>query len=536
MSSSRTYMNSWMVPKNKRTLLYIIDALPFFIANFDKGLKWKGQRALQRKFEQSLEDAGLKRKGEPYHPNSGGARTYVAQLTALGLIFLDNSISPSQYRPTLAGEAILKGADPLAVLQNQLFKFQYPSVYSLSQGVGINPSFKIRPFLFLLRLLLDQEIQYLTKDEIAKFILCYAKNDSDINEIKSKILVFRQAPDRYVPADSFLADSVSPKTKKHSMQKRIHYLKDKANIFINYLDSIQLVIRPDSKDKMEINPEYKDQASVFIAQRKSFIANPEDTVSFQRKYGLDLNKTKDTRSFSGNIVYHDAVKELLVKSRFFTAAKTQLILNLDTNLLRRLEMETGVNRKEIIRILDNLPAQALTYFEDKYLEMSQSGVDECLAFEIATQQIFSERLKYKAKHIGQIKPKDKKRGGNADVIFLSDQKHCGLIDTKAYKKYVITNDHKNRMVQNYIPNSREHSGGLPLKIILYVSGGFGSGMQRGLKDIQVETTINCSSITAKNLLRLVKKLQGKKVNHDRVLKLFSDNSEVGALEIDNYQH
>lgn len=44
MSKEKTYMNTWMVPKNKRTLLYILEALPLFITNTNSSI-WSGDRA-----------------------------------------------------------------------------------------------------------------------------------------------------------------------------------------------------------------------------------------------------------------------------------------------------------------------------------------------------------------------------------------------------------------------------------------------------------------------------------------------------------
>lgn len=520
-----------MAPKNKRTLLYVVEALPLFVMKADSAV-WKGDRALQRKFEEALENTGLKKSGKPYDSNSGGARTYASQLVALGLLFYDDSSSPHQYRLTLAGEAILKGSNPLAILQNQLLKFQYPSVYSMSRGVDLLPDFKIRPFLFILKMLLDEDVKCLSKEEVGRFIISYAKTASDYEKVKRMILDYRQDPEAYVLPESFMKDTVSPRTKKHTFEDRIIYLEDKANIFFNYLDSVQLVVRPDSRNIIQVNEEYAEKIKLFIEDNKPLLPDLENKLSFQRRFGLDLERRKDTRSFNGATVSQEVIKESLVKNKFFAIAKNRLILGLDSEIVEKIHSETGVAEKDVVKFLDKLSVHGLTYFEEKYLEMSVNGRDECIDFEIATQQIFEKQLKFEAKHIGQVKPKTR-TGGNPDIIFLSsEEKCCGIVDSKAYKKYSISNDHKNRMLNDYIPNYSEHAKSLPLKAFLYVSGGFSRGFENALKDLSEKANIEGAGISAKNLLRLSRRVKEKDIRHKKLLGVFSSNQEIDAITID----
>lgn len=66
---------------------------------------------------------------------------------------------------TLAGEAIMNGESPVPVLTNQTLKYQFPSAFSVGRGVQVLDRFKIRPFRFLLRLLDDDRIGYLTSSK-----------------------------------------------------------------------------------------------------------------------------------------------------------------------------------------------------------------------------------------------------------------------------------------------------------------------------------------------------------------------------------
>jgi hypothetical protein len=88
--------------------------------------KWASNQRLQNQFIKALEIAGLKSSGVLYDPKSGGARTYIAQLRSLGLVFKREQ----KLYLTIAGEDMANGKPPLPILQEMLFRNQFPSVYS----------------------------------------------------------------------------------------------------------------------------------------------------------------------------------------------------------------------------------------------------------------------------------------------------------------------------------------------------------------------------------------------------------------------
>ena len=72
------------------------------------------------------------------------------------------------------------------------------------------------------------------------------------------------------------------------------------------------------------------------------------------------------------------------------------------------------------------------------------GREEATEFEKATVKLFEDVFKFKAEHVGPI-------GLTPDVLIESEQSgYVGIIDNKAYSKYSISNDHRNRMIHNYI--------------------------------------------------------------------------------------
>ena len=168
-------LNYWWVTRPKRKLNSIPDVLAVF-AESSMSDTWFGQRNSHLSLENALEQSGLKREGDRRDQTGGGGRTYKAWLVSLGLIFVQESTQKLQL--TLAGEAILNGETPVKVLTNQILKYQFPSAFSLERSINVNERFKIHPFWFLLKLLTDNRVQYLTQEEIAKIIIIEAENES----------------------------------------------------------------------------------------------------------------------------------------------------------------------------------------------------------------------------------------------------------------------------------------------------------------------------------------------------------------------
>ena len=70
-------LNYWWVTRPKRKLNSIPEVLAAF-ADLSLNQEWEGQRTSHLAYEDALEEAGLKRKGERRDQTGGGARTYKA--------------------------------------------------------------------------------------------------------------------------------------------------------------------------------------------------------------------------------------------------------------------------------------------------------------------------------------------------------------------------------------------------------------------------------------------------------------------------
>lgn len=168
-------LNYWWVTRSKRRLDSVPEVLAAF-AELSADDLWSGQRDTQLEYEEALEKAGLKRKGLRRDQSGSGARTYKSWLESLGLIF--EQTGTRHIMLTYAGEAVMNGENPVPILKNQVLKYQFPSAFSVSRGVNVSRRFKIHPFIFLLRLLMDSRIGCLEEEEIGRVCAVYAENES----------------------------------------------------------------------------------------------------------------------------------------------------------------------------------------------------------------------------------------------------------------------------------------------------------------------------------------------------------------------
>lgn len=210
------------------------------------------------------------------------------------MIFIQTSTK--QIKLTLAGEAIMNGDSPVAVLKGQILKYQFPSSFSLSRGVEVSPRFKLRPFRFLLRLLMNETIESLSEEEIAKIVITQAENETDacFSSIVSQIIAFRNYGDSSLPAD-FTA-KFAPKTGEVNPEHPFSHLTDTANTFINWIEYTQLAKRSEEDGRLRVIPEKLDEIRSILSVTPAFIDRPENHEYFQRKYGIDPKHTKDTRN------------------------------------------------------------------------------------------------------------------------------------------------------------------------------------------------------------------------------------------------
>ncbi|WP_233436797.1 restriction endonuclease FokI C-terminal domain-containing protein [Trichococcus shcherbakoviae] len=513
-------INYWWVTRPKRKLNSVPEVLAA-VASVSLDNEWNGQRNTHLNVEEALEAYKLKRIGERRDHSGSGARTYMAWLKSLGLTFTQESTG--LLKLTLAGEAILAGAPPVDILKNQVLKYQFPSAYSIGRNINVNPRFKIRPFRFLLRLLNDPQIDYLTQEEIAKIIIVNAENETErcYKSVVERLLNFRSFGESSLDNDFF--DKYAPSKGNINIANPYGYLNDIANTLINWMEYTQLAKR--EHDFLVILEDKFEEVDSILSISPPFIDRPENDEYFQRKYGVDPNHTKDNRNLinSRTITAH-MIAEQKITQAFISESLRYPISRIDAKVIANISYVSGFEYRVVEQILlRKYPHGAIGSFMSNYFEMAFRGRDEAIEFETATVEIFENVFGMKANHVGPI-------GLTPDILVISDDAgYLGIIDNKAYSRYSITNDHKNRMIYNYIPSYQRDE--YPLAFFTYIAGGFGNNINRQLNDISSATNVHGSAINVSNMIQLVQNFSEYSYDHFTLKDIFSLDRQITQSDI-----
>lgn len=517
-------INYWWVTRPKRKLNSVPSTLAVF-AEEALNEVWNKQRASHISLEEALEKQHLKRTGTRRDHTGGGGRTYAAWLRSLGLLF--NQTETKQIKLTLAGEAIMAGESPVKIIRNQILKYQFPSTFSIGRGVKVNPRFHIHPFWFLFRLLMDDRIEYLTEEELAKIVITEADKETDkcYEYIVSRILQFRDYGDACLDPEFNQKYGTSKQNSRRA--DPFAHLTDTANTIMNWMEYTQYISR--EKQKMYVLDEAKSEVQKILNHPLPFIKRPEDEEYFQRRYGLDLNHSKDTRNLlDTQTVTPYIIAEHLVRQEFISLSLTQLISGITPEITNTIAENTGLDPNLVADTLQKFfPHGSIGSYMANYFEMAFRGREECRDFEIATSQIFNDVFKFNAKHIA---------GGAKevpDVLLVSDSAgYQAIIDTKAYSRYDLGAQQRDRMIYHYLPEIHNYSdSGYPLAFFSYIAGGFSRTIEQPLQKIVKASGINGSAMPVSNFIKLAEIHSSTPFSHEELRRIFSLNRKVDLSDI-----
>lgn len=522
MGEVKVMINNWHIPRSKRQLYPVVDILALFNLH-SIGQIWNGDTVMHLDFEAELERYGIKRAGSRRDQRGGGARTYESWLFNLGLIFNETDTGIS--RLTLAGEALLNGEPPVQIITNQLMKLQYPSPYSMRGRVDINQRFRIRPFRFILRVLADVRIQTLTIQEIGLFLATEGENETIdcFEHVIAQILRFRREGLNMIPQDlnEIYASSTSG---VRSLEATIDALNNIANTFVNYLDYTGLIER--ANRVISIARGREDDVHAILnngTTLRPIVQNNRYAMeNFQRSYGLAPGQVRDNRNFANVVVTEGDYRNQRIRNEYLRITRNLPVVELNSVLYQQIATETGYSLIHVEQALHSMHVHTFDEFEIHYLNLGSSGLEYATEYEIATTHIFRQ-LGFVSEHIGP-------RPLNPDVHLSYEPDNInGIIDTKAYTAYSINNDHRNRMLHNYIPTFN-HEGSLDF--FIYVADGFIGTINNQISRIANDSGISGCAITSRLLLLLLARHLQNPITPANLRNLFMRNRQITLADID----
>ncbi|VEW10782.1 AlwI restriction endonuclease [Brevibacterium casei] len=512
----------WMLSRPQRKLY----RLPLTVSALNEAAaesQWGGNRESHIAFEEILEREGIKRPGPRRDRTGSGGRTHAALVRSLGLAF--NSVETGRLELTLAGIALAEGGNPSAVLKHQVMKFQYPSVYSISSGVDISRSFRLRPFVLLLRLLVHPDLGgYLTQDEVARVVILIGTGDTaaDTNRVAAEIKQYRSTGvneleflERFGKGDD-------------TFEKLVDRLGDIANTVFNWLELTGVIDR--KPGQVELVAKGEDEAGKLIEKygHASLISNPEDEDKFQRRYGLPPGKTKDTRNLSGgtSITRAEFVRRRVTTILTRISEQELLVDGATPEVVARLVDETDFDHSEVAKIATNVLGTDRTLDNFLYTYQSlphSSAKDAPRKFEQATAEIFRRVFKLDAECVGQA-------GREPDVVVTKPGEWRGIVDTKAYDgDYSLPSSHE-RAMKEYVETYQNRDGEV-LEFWVFIAASVSRGAHRKAKMLAERIETSGVVIGMFAWLEMIRKAGSGSMDSDQMAALFQSSGELTMADV-----
>ena len=521
--------NRWWVTRPKRNLVSVPLCLAV-LAHHANGKVWHTpNNELALAVEKGLEDAGVKRAGKRRDQRAGGARTYRSWMKSLGLIFMDDE---GRFWTTKAGEALLNSEPPLEILKKQVLMYQYPSSFTHQGRSKVHERFKIRPFIFLLQLLLDERLEgyLLEKEEIGKIVIAYAETNSakDVDKVVDLILRHR------VEGDSMLDDDYLDKyintssARPATLEKLFAQHGDIANTLGNWLGYTQLIQRENGKWFIPGGVEDEVRKIVDTYAAMPLLKQHENEEVFQRRYGLAPGQSKDTRSLGEEYASRTAtqIEEDAINLVMLELSSTRLITEVNRELVEEVANRTGSTISMVERTLSRrYPNGAVDSFMNSYVQLAFDSREHATEFELATAEIFRQVFGFNAQQMGQ-------QGRRPDIVISSDQEsYAGIIDNKAYRDgYSITHNQQNSM-RTYIETYPKYKiDQQPLRFFCYVVSDYKRTINSQIKEVADKNHVPGSAITARDIIRFAR--MKNKPSHAQFLEMLTSNKVVDVLSLE----
>ena len=479
LSFDPAYRRLWMFPRNIRKItpwkLYQIMKVLIQCDDMDRS-----SPSDQKLMYQLLAEAGIKRSEITRDMIPGGMRTYYAQLKCLGLIY---PAGKEKYNYTLAGDAIADENNPLQVLQYQLLRHQYPSAYGLGQNVKIDPRLKVKPFLFISRLLHDERLdKYLTDEEVV--IPCAYGHNWDCYDIcVEKILIMRREGSIIYAIDDIYQDLYTP---RGSESNCLDNAMNIANTAMNYMRAANLLVRMDSEineRRWNFNPQFEKLYAELDAEADNFleIKDISQEESFLRAYGR-YDRKKDGRSNAEAENDKQDAETTFIRFRYLEHVIANSFSEDFEAFIIDFTKKYGFSYASVVKAISPLEAKRRSIDENNYIDYASSGGEKAEEFEKATVNIMI-RLGFDGSYwIGRKKSKANWRGNFPDVLIKREgQTDIGFADTKASSSYSLGHNDMLKMKETYVHSNEELEPGSSLRYFIYIAGGFRGNIEGSVK-------------------------------------------------------
>ncbi|MBM3910588.1 MAG: AlwI family type II restriction endonuclease [Thaumarchaeota archaeon] len=528
----------WTIPRPTRDLSDLYGTV-VALKKIAEGKKWKGARTLHKKFEAELQNLHL--KTDNVSRDGSGGRTWATVPRVYGMWYDENKVTF-----TSAADKILEGGEETYTqMVHQIMNFQFPNSYTVARNL-LDDGFKIFPYRFMIKLLLDNRVNYLTQGEVALFLLS-VKNESEYEQVVENILKYRNKKklDGKDLKDS--TDLLKTHMKKYRPDMRTdsptdvkgywRYINsDFANTFFNHLRFLHEIKYQQSSSSISILPSKKTAIQLMLqnyGEKHPFSSLYKYSENaFSEHYGLRYDRHKATRMTTKPRT-RSAKRTAKIKLAFDEVAKKKASASFDEKI-ELVAKQTSLRKEEVQKtIAENpdffpspLPKHVEPAFAEYYIKYAESGKDNSV-FEKMTREIFCD-MGFETKKQA-IRKKSFAGKHEIDGLILNHEKtKSGLLECKSGKKYSLSNKDCELMKNAYIPKFQKFSLAFKTYILdffVYVIGSKFTGYGN-FEDISKSTSLPGAIIYARDLLTLYDKFKSGQIKAQPVWNLFTRNKHI----------
>lgn len=473
LSFDPKYRRTWMFPRNIRRIepWKLDQILNLLLACQDN----TGSQIVQDALYTELEKLNIKRERNSIKSkNAGGMRTYFSQLEILGLIVADPKTK--LYEPTKAGFEMMNHREPMKVFRYQLCRLQYPSSYSYSQNLKIDPRIKIKPFVFLCKLLRDERLGGLSCKDMVIPIL-YGHSDDCYEECVTRILKLRNEKYDFTKVIFDKKDFYTVKAKNRNYDGGLKDVLDIANTAKNYLQAGNMILEDDdfADNKRYVLTSDFDALEILqnIGEEPIEQYDQISTENFQLRYGRYDSK-KAVRPWGNKSALKNSGLNILV-STLFTARLSDTPYGVNVRqFVDEIKTGYGLSENDVYNIISPLIQRRNSIERQVVLDAAFSGGVQASLLEKAVTEIFKRLGFDQSQWIGSRKPKTR-RGGYPDIyIRASSWNHCAMGDSKATNRYKFPIGDTQKLATYYNSCELELDTHCPSDFFIYIAGGFES--------------------------------------------------------------
>lgn len=441
------YRQVWFVTRPERDPKFHKEALIALQKATDNfTIKWAGNRIIHKKYEETLNQLRVKRNN--ISNDGSGGRTWAAMLKTFAYCYVNEA---GYLVPTKVGKCILKGIKVHQNITKQILTLQIPNAYFLESGFRpkFDPSFKIRPVRFLIKLTNQKELDYyLTKEEITFFAL-RAKTDDSLIKVTEQIKEFRKANRMEIIKIKESASSYDHRERSdkgardfetaHSDVAHTFMLISDYTGFVEYIRGEAIRIEPDKSEEVRKEMQYFDERYPF---------NNRYLISIERmaeNNGLDVDSYKAS-SYGNNKPATNQSKTQLKAKQLMEAYPDITLLSIDeVKIILMTEFSPRESEKIALELRSESAYSGLNNdFVEGYLSEENN-----LVFEDKTGYIFAAigfEVTMRPKPLTEVNTE-------IEILLKYGEKNCGIIDAKNYKKkFPLSANLVSHMVSEYIPN------------------------------------------------------------------------------------